>query len=84
MTGHSPRIQFTPVDGNVFDKGDLLFPFPNVDYVLDTARATGSGLVRPGAETLEEVVRRSYEALMKDPERRRWTRYPAERAVLGA
>jgi len=83
VTGHAPRIQLAPVDASVFDKGDLLFPFPNVDYVLDTARATRSGLVRPGAETLEEVVGRSFEALMQDPGRRQWSRYPAERAVLG-
>lgn len=68
--------------GPVFSALDCVFPFPNVPYVLDLAKAAGLGWL-PGPRPLREAIEAAFAVLTAEPGRRTWERTAAELAALG-
>jgi 2'-hydroxyisoflavone reductase len=66
----------------VFDALDCVFPFPNENYVLDVEASRAAGIA-PDDESVTGMIEAALEALLAEPERRRWERTLAENAVLG-
>jgi len=63
------------------NRANPLFPFPNVNYVLDLQASVRAGIAPP-AVSLASMTDSALEALQAQPERRSWTRTPLERAYL--
>jgi nucleoside-diphosphate-sugar epimerase len=77
----APRASGTGA-GDVFDALDCVFPFPNAPYVLDLAKADSLGWLPP-SRPLRDAIATAFEVLKTEPERRAWTRTPAEATALG-
>lgn len=87
IAGKVPKIrQVADIDdpgaGSPLVAKSLIFPFPNQSYILDTQRAERVGILSPRT-SLAEMISESYEALMRSPDRRSWSRTEGERTALG-
>jgi nucleoside-diphosphate-sugar epimerase len=71
----------TPEDS--FNPADAVFPFPNVNYVLDVSASARAGIA-PAEDSVYEMIREAFGALMATPKRRSWSRTPAELSHIGA
>jgi 2'-hydroxyisoflavone reductase len=63
------------------NRANPLFPFPNVNYVLDLQASVRAGIAPP-AVSLASMIASALEALQARSERRIWKRAPLERAYL--
>jgi 2'-hydroxyisoflavone reductase len=81
IAGVEPEVRHVAAPPGPFDAYDAVFPFPNENYVLDTAASMERGLA-PRATTLTAMLEAAYEHLTAHPERRAWDRTAAERALL--
>jgi nucleoside-diphosphate-sugar epimerase len=63
------------------NRANPLFPFPNVNYVLDLQASIRAGIAPP-AVSLASMIDSALEALQARPERRVWMRTSLERAYL--
>jgi 2'-hydroxyisoflavone reductase len=81
VAGVEPRIRLGPALPEPFDPYGSTFPFPNEDYVLDVTKSWYHGIA-PAERGLEQTLVEAYEALVADPERRKWQRNEAELKVL--
>ncbi len=69
-------------DGSsTFSRHDALFPFPNVNYVLDINASIQAGIAPPPV-SLYSLIASALDTLRASPERRSWSRSLAERAYL--
>ena len=59
------------------NRANPLFPFPNVNYVLDLQASVRVGIAPP-AVSLASMIASALEALQARPERRAWKRTPLE------
>ncbi len=75
-----PAEQSIPESG-VFNPANPVFPFPNVNYVLDIQASIHAGIAPPPVSILS-MVEDALEALLSNPERRKWARTKAELAFL--
>jgi 2'-hydroxyisoflavone reductase len=66
---------------DVFSPANAVFPFPNVNYVLDLEASVRAGIAPPPI-SLASMIADSLQALISSPERRQWTRTKAEMAHL--
>jgi nucleoside-diphosphate-sugar epimerase len=75
------RLGLAVPENEPFNVADPVFPFPNQNYLLDCGSAHADGIA-PAAMSLREMIEMALEALLADPTRRAWKRYPAETAAL--
>jgi 2'-hydroxyisoflavone reductase len=88
LCGVSPNGRFlggspTGTSGESFNPGDAVFPFPNVNYVLDVSASAEAGIA-PSGQSVPAMVADAFEALMATPKRRSWSRTRAELSLIGA
>jgi nucleoside-diphosphate-sugar epimerase len=81
VSGRSPRVRSVAAPSGSFAREDSIFPFPNENYLLDTREAHRAGIQPPG-ESLLDMLHAAFDHLVAHPERRRWTRSPAELQAL--
>src|SRR5262249_16428804 len=70
----------TGTGGAVFEMTNPVFPFPNESYLLDTTALEAAGLAATPV-ALDAAIEGSLADLVDSPARR-WSRSPAERALL--
>jgi nucleoside-diphosphate-sugar epimerase len=83
VAGADPLLRFvgggaTDLPGGVFNRFEAVFPFPNLNYVLDVTASVRAGIAPPPV-SLREMIAESFEFLQSHPERRAWTRTAGER-----
>lgn len=81
-----PRIRIigggvTGTGDAIFDMRDCVFPFPNLNYVLDLRASEAAG-VAPAPVALEDMVAQTLAELREEATPRVWRRTPAEEGVL--
>ncbi len=67
--------------GATFDPTDCVYPFPNVNYLLDFTASVRDGIAPPSV-TVQTMIASALEHLRAHPERRAWERTPAEQRHL--
>ena len=82
----TPRVRFagggpTGEDLDVFNGIDCVFPFSNENTVADTSAASKAGLLEPYLP-LHDMIAEALHYLNDHPDRRQWTRTPAEQRVM--
>jgi nucleoside-diphosphate-sugar epimerase len=87
VAGVNPVVRFvaggpTGGEGNVFNPANAVFPFPNVNYVLDL-EASRAARIAPPPVPLSAMIREALDVLRARPERRSWSRTAAELGHLG-
>lgn len=84
VAGRTARLHSGAPDAvSPFDAATASFPFPNTPYVLDLERLHATQLPLP-RRPLRQVLAASLDALLAEPDRRRWTRTAGEVAALAA
>lgn len=88
IVGRTPRIRSvgggaTGSGATTMDVMNCVFPFPNANYVLDTAALEKAGIA-PRPVAVRTMLEESLEALVADPARRNWQRTGAELEILNA
>jgi nucleoside-diphosphate-sugar epimerase len=71
----------TGTGSSVFDMGNLIFPFPNENYLLDLTASEKAG-ISPPPVTLEAMIADTLADLNANPEQRNWRRTSAELSIL--
>ncbi len=71
----------TGEDRDTFNNVDCVFPFSNENTILAIDKAERAGLLSPFLD-IREMISAAYQALLENPERRKWERTPAETRVL--
>jgi nucleoside-diphosphate-sugar epimerase len=71
----------TGEDVEVFNGIDCVFPFSNENTVADTSAAREAGLLEPYLP-LHDMIAEALRYLNDHPDRRQWTRTPAEQRVM--
>ena len=82
----TPRVRLvgggpTGEDLDVFNGIDCVFPFSNENTVADTSAAREAGLLEPDLP-LHDMIAEALHYLNEHPDRRQWTRTPAEQRVM--
>jgi nucleoside-diphosphate-sugar epimerase len=81
VAGVPARTRRVPAPPGPFNAYDTVFPFPNEDYVLDTARSEAEGSA-PTPTTIPAMLEEAHTHLTNHPDRRTWVRTSAEQALL--
>lgn len=86
VAGIAPRVRAigggaTGTGDEIFDMQDCVFPFPNLNYVLDLRASEAAG-VAPAPVDLEDMLTETMVELQEEAARRVWRRTPVERGVL--
>jgi 2'-hydroxyisoflavone reductase len=88
LAGVEPQIDAvgggpTGIDQDVFDMGNCVFPYPNVNYILDVS-ASGEAGVAPSPVSLEATLEEVLADLTAHRDLRTWRRTAAELQILDA
>jgi nucleoside-diphosphate-sugar epimerase len=86
IAGVEPRIEIvgggpTGINEEVFDIGDCVFPYPNVNYILDVGASVEAGIA-PRTVSLETTLEEVLEDLRAHGDLRTWRRTTAELRIL--